>query len=106
MRCTALLLLLCLGLAAQQAGIEGTAIHSVTGQPLSGVHVRMVTRSAVSNVYGAISDSTGHFSISGMQPGVYTLQPQKTGFVFPSNGITLKADQRLTDFKLVMIRAR
>src|SRR5262245_60596855 len=103
MRRLAILLLLPSCLAAQQAGIEGIAVHSVTGQALSGVHMRVVTRADVNNVYGATSDSAGRFSISGMQPGVYSVQSQKTGFVFPSTSITIKAGQRLTDFRVPMI---
>jgi hypothetical protein len=112
MRSVGLLWVSCACLTAQQAAIEGIAVHSVTGQPLSGVHVRLVARShdGVSNVYGAMSDSGGHFSITGMQPGAYTLMPEKTGFVHMatragavlSNAVTLKAGQRLTDFKLEM----
>ena len=112
MRGTGLLLASCVCLTAQQAGIEGFAVNALTGQPLSGVHVRFFTGSSdgVDRNYGALSDSAGHFSITGMQPGSYLLSPQKTGFVFvakrvgavPSNLVTLRSGQHLADFKVVM----
>src|ERR1017187_9581135 len=64
---SAIVLLLVSGyLRAQQGSLEGTAIHAVTREPLSRVHVRLVGGSfaGISGAYGAMSDRTGHFSIA------------------------------------------
>jgi protocatechuate 3,4-dioxygenase beta subunit len=98
-------------LSAQQASLEGVAVNTVTGQPLSGVHVRILTGNFDSNnvVYGAMSDRDGHFSIAGIRAGSYVLLPERTGFVAMSNTagipfptVTLKAGQSIADFKLEM----
>jgi len=61
----AVLLSLAVSLTAQTASVEGVVVNHVTGQPLSDVHVRVLTGDvatvSVERVYGAMSDSTGHF---------------------------------------------
>ena len=65
MRGLIVLLLLCGFSDAQQSGIEGIALDSVTRQPLAGVHITFHTDKVA---YGAMSDRAGHFSITGMPP--------------------------------------
>ncbi|MGA7236529.1 MAG: carboxypeptidase-like regulatory domain-containing protein [Bryobacteraceae bacterium] len=112
----ALPLLLLLGscLHAQNASLEGVAIDISTGQPLSGVHVRLMTeRPGPSQLnYGAESGKTGRFSIANIAPGIYMVRGISAGYltagklegmaVLPS--VTLKPDQRVTDLKLEMVR--
>lgn len=100
MRNLVLFLLLCVGAAAQTSHIEGTAIDSVTRQPLAGVHITLHTDKVA---YGAMSDRAGHFSITGMPPAVYDLLTQYTGYVHPAGEkITLKAAEPATGFVLQM----
>ena len=70
-------------LRAQQGSLEGTAIHAVTREPLSRVHVRLVTAgfAGITGAYGAMSDRTGHFSIATIRPGTYILEPELAGFL-------------------------
>ena len=95
---------------AQQASIEGIAVNASSGQPLAGVHVRLMSGffDGVKDVYGAISDKAGHFSISALVPGTYFLMPEFAGFVYappkpeesPFPALQIKAGQKLEGYKL------
>jgi protocatechuate 3,4-dioxygenase beta subunit len=105
--------LFCATLAAQPASMEGTVVNQATGQPLAGVHVRLVTGDFSDSgddqiVYGAISDRAGHFSITNMKPGIYMVFPERAGFVqapsaqpaAPFTFVPLKPGQQLAGYKL------
>jgi hypothetical protein len=107
--------LFCATLAAQPASMEGTVLNQATGQPLAGVHVRLVTGDFTDSgadqiVYGAISDRAGHFSITNMKPGIYMVFPERAGFVqapsakpaAPFTFVPLKPGQQLAGYKLEM----
>ena len=113
MRFPALLLLWCAGLGAQTAGFGGIAVNSVTGQPLGGVHLKLFTLNVgggITDAYGAMSGGDGRFSVSGIPPGTYVLLTERTGFVhmmavagtIPVPSVTLKAGERVTDYRLEM----
>jgi hypothetical protein len=100
-------------IAAQPASIDGTVINHATGQPLSGVHVRLITgnfgNAGIDQAYGAISDKAGHFSVTGMKPGIYLVILDRVGFVqapaasvMPFATVPLKPGQNLTGHKLEM----
>ena len=112
-RCPGLLLLCCAGLGAQTASFSGIAVNSVTGQPLSGVHLKLLTLNIggdIPNAYGAMSGTDGRFSVTGMPPGTYVLSTERTGFVhmmtaagaIPLPSITLKGGERIADYRLEM----
>ena len=113
LRCAFLFVCFCRCLAAQQASIEGTAVNAVTREPLSGVHIRLVTMSynGISSAYGAMSDRAGHFSIATIRPGAYIPMPVCSGFLFvPAKaaetalpGITLKPGEHRTDWVVEMV---
>jgi len=99
--------------AAQPASIDGKVINHATGQPLSGVHVRLMTgdfgNRGIDQAYGAISDKAGHFSVTGMKPGLYLVILERAGFVqaqaaggMPFATVPLKPGQNLTGHKLEM----
>ena len=100
--------------AAQPAGIEGVVLNHVTGLPLAGVHLRLVTvdfgGGGLEQAYGAISDRAGHFSITNLKPGIYLVFPERTGFVqfqsahpnMPVGLVPLKPGQQLADYKVEM----
>src|ERR1039458_6835987 len=107
--------LFCATLAAQPASMEGTEVNQATGQPLAGVHVRLVTGDFSDSgndqiAYGAISDRAGHFSITNMKPGIYMVFPERAGFVqapsaqpaAPFTFVPLKPGQQLAGYKLEM----
>ena len=112
--CALLLPLLAADLRAQNASVEGIVIDISTGQPLSGVHVRLMSeRAGPSQVnYGAESGKTGRFSIANIAPGTYMVRGISAGYLTAGKlegmatlpGITLKAGQHVTDFKLEMVR--
>ena len=100
-------------LAAQTAAVEGVVVNQATGQPLSDVHVRVLTGDVASliveRVYGAVTDRAGHFSISSMKPGLYLIVPERPGFTFvrppgpiPAQVLALKPGQHITDEKVEM----
>ncbi|MEO8595232.1 MAG: carboxypeptidase regulatory-like domain-containing protein [Candidatus Solibacter sp.] len=115
MRLTKLVLLLLTpaALYAQPALFSGTAVNAVDGQPLSGVHLKLFAVN-VGGVpmesYGALSGRDGRFSIGAIPAGTYALLVEKTGFVqmivvtgaIPLDSITLKAGERITDYKIEM----
>ena len=83
MRYGTLLFLLASGLTAQQASIEGVTVNAST-EPLSGVHVRLITGTfgGVTGAYGAVSDRCGHFSMASLRPGTYVLAPDRAGYLY------------------------
>jgi hypothetical protein len=104
-----LVLLFSACLRAQQGSLEGTAIHAVTREPLSHVHVRLLAASfaGMTGAYGAMSDGTGHFSIATIRPGTYLLAPERAGFLYVQAkggvpNLTIKPGEHLTGYQLEM----
>lgn len=96
----------CVSLCAQTVEFAGIVINSVTHQPLSAVHLKLFTVTAgggITDAYGAMSGRDGRFTVAGIPPGTYALLSERTGFVhiMPAT-VTLKAGERITDFKLEM----
>jgi large repetitive protein len=95
-------------LAAQPASVEGTVVDQTTGKPVARVHVRLNPYSQdQSEAYGAMSDSSGHFSIAPLSPGRYDIRADRTGYVqMPdSTFITLKPGRDVADLKVKMALA-
>jgi hypothetical protein len=96
----------------KQAGFEGIAVNAATGQPLSGVHVKLATftLAGVSEAYGAMSGRDGRFSMASVAPGSYLLMPERIGFVhmmipsgaLPAASVSLKPGERIVDYRLEM----
>ena len=106
-----LVLLVSACLRGQQGSLEGMAIHAVTREPLSHVHVRLVAASfaGITGAYGAMSDRTGHFSIATIRPGTYILAPELAGFLYVQGkggaavpSLTIKPGEHLTGYQLEM----
>ena len=111
-----ILLALCRSLCAQhldpqQAAIEGTAIDTVTHQPMAGVHITlrpMGTNGRPSEdavAYGAISRKDGHFSVSGIAPAVYFLEAEHNGYALlpgKSATISLKPGEQQAELTIAM----
>jgi hypothetical protein len=102
-------------LLAQNASVEGVAIDISTGQPMSGLHVRLMSEAGPARSelnYGALSGKTGRFSIENVIPGTYNIRGISPGYITAGKldgmsvlpGITLKPGQRVTDLKLEMVR--
>jgi hypothetical protein len=96
----------------QQGSIEGTALNQSGGQPMEGVHLRLLAGDfeGIKAVYGAISDKAGHFSIASVKPGEYMLTAERTGFVLvapkPDSArppsVQIKPGQKIQGFRLEM----
>src|ERR1035441_3454876 len=104
-----LVLLVSACLRGQQGSLEGMAVHAVTREPLSHVHVRLVAASfaGITGAYGAMSDRTGHFSIATIRPGTYILAPELAGFLYVQAkggvpNLTIKPGQHVTGYQLEM----
>ncbi len=90
--------------------MEGAVYNSSTGEPLKKVQVTL-RGMATAGMFGAVTDASGRFSITGVNPGRYMLMAERTGFVRAEYGgrgrrgaaFTLAAGQRLKDvvFRLV-----
>ncbi|HVV46985.1 MAG TPA: carboxypeptidase-like regulatory domain-containing protein, partial [Bryobacteraceae bacterium] len=100
----------CLCLSAQPAALEGTAVNALTGTPLAGVHVSLVSVAFGASLpepddaYGAISDAAGHYSIHNIRPGAYYLNPSHAGFVSAAApSITLNSGQQTPGYKIPMM---
>src|ERR1035438_9163322 len=112
MRPALVILLLAGCLKAQSGGVAGVVVDQSTGQPLRGVHVRLITGEFGSNggvdaVYGVTSDAAGRFSVEGLKPGLYMLMAERAGFIQVATAagfaqLTLKPGQQLTDYKVTM----
>jgi hypothetical protein len=98
-------------LCAQQSSLEGIAVNKYVGVPLVGVHVRLIgfNMDGPRAAYGAISDKTGHFSVSGIPAGTYLLLPEYPGFLYvppksqsPLPGMQIKPGQKIQDYRLEM----
>jgi protocatechuate 3,4-dioxygenase beta subunit len=106
-----LLGLICCGVAAQDAAFEGTAVNSVTGKPVSGVHVRLYSTTAygIERAWASMSDKRGHFSINPIPAGRYGMTVSQAGFDWvgpngsnPNDNVWLQTGQKINDFKLIM----
>jgi hypothetical protein len=111
MQRAALLVACCASLGAQPAAIEGVVVNRATGQPMTGVHVRFLSAasSAGGQPYGAISGVAGRFSIASLPAGIYIPDAEARGFFYmrpkgeaPLQRVSLKAGQRIADFKIEM----
>jgi hypothetical protein len=101
--------------AAQNASLRGVAVNALSHQPIARVHIRLlkVSSRVAGDVYGAMSDDKGHFSIANISPGAYYAIPEHTGFVAtpPAKnprayaGVTLRAGENITDFRVELTPA-
>lgn len=84
-----LLLALLLSAAAfaqteQSDRVAGIVTNATTGAPLARVQIHL-RREPDAQSYGAMTTSDGHFSITGVPPGSYTLQIDRAGFSVPAD---------------------
>jgi hypothetical protein len=109
-------LLVCACAAAYaQSSVAGRVVDSATGEPLRGVHLRlMVMPSApigdIGKVYGALSDEQGRFSINPIEPGGYVITAERPGLFFapsvkdgkPSNILPVSPGRHIDDLRIEM----
>lgn len=80
------------------ATAAGTVTNSLTGEPVLRAHVTVRAGGQNTQIYGALTNAEGKFSITPLQPGDYMLSVDRVGFVFmaPYNS----AESRSTQFTL------
>ncbi len=66
--------------------IKGQVLNAVTGEPLRKARVNLMKPTARTGPRGRDVDSAGHFEFRGVEPGTYTLNAERTGFVTQSYG--------------------
>jgi len=86
---------------AQTANIQGTAVDSVTGQPVPRAHVSLNGEKR----YDALSTADGKFSMGSIAPGEYTPSAERVGYVedpHPSS-FMLQVDEKKTDVTVKLV---
>ncbi len=97
--------------------VEGTVFNSATGDPLKKAVITLRPtgdrRGGPDSAFSGITDSTGHYSILGLEPGQYRMVAERTGFVSQPYGaknprqsgaiVSLGRAQKLkdADFRLI-----
>src|SRR5208282_1620124 len=68
--------------------VTGRVVAAATNLPLrkASIHMRRADESGSGRGYGAQTDDSGRFSISGIQPGRYSLYVERSGYVRQSYG--------------------
>ena len=65
----------------ETASVEGMIVNAKNGEPLPRVHVRLTSEGEPALVYGALTTPQGHFSISKIKPGEYSITLSRPGFL-------------------------
>lgn len=86
------------GALAQTGSIEGTVIDGSTGEALPGANIAVEGQNV-----GASSDQDGRYSISDIDPGVYTVQASFVGYEegIEENVEVVAGETTVVDFELV-----
>ena len=114
MRAVTLVLLLAAPLVAQPGSIEGRVLNRASGQPLSGVHIRLYAAAVLqmaTAAYGVITDADGNFSVAVIPSGTYTVELERAGFLaVPGNAgfmhtteIPVRSGEHVTGCQLAML---
>ena len=97
----------------QLCTLEGKVVHATTGEPLRKAQITlMMINETTRRAYNATSDAEGKYKIEKIEPGRYTLNATRFGFVRqtygarsntqPGGNLTLAPAQKMTgaDFKM------
>jgi hypothetical protein len=111
MRACAILFACAAAFAQQQTAVRCIVVEAGTGQPLEGVHARLMV-DMNSPVYGALTDREGRFSVDPIRAAAYFVTLEKFGYTgrplrsggFPADRLTANAGQRLEDCRFEMTR--
>src|SRR4051794_38834588 len=87
-------LLLCssrIGDARDSSRIDGLVLDDATGAPVSKAVVQLDSGSASPEArrYGAVTDSSGEFSVPEIDPGKYAIKVERAGYLSPRYGVPL-----------------
>jgi hypothetical protein len=106
LRCLAAFVLVCLAWAQQPentASIDGAVVNDATGEPVPRAEVTLGGAAAQQN---AASDSSGHFTFSGLAAGTYWMNAQRAGYTPAGQGsrIVLAAAEHKSGVELRMVQ--
>lgn len=89
-----------------QAGLHGTVVNALTGEPLAKVQVHAMKREPEGLIaaYGALTDYLGRFSVAPIAPGTYYLRPERAGFLLAVSvpTVEIKPGQQVLNYRLEM----
>jgi hypothetical protein len=92
--------------AKQFANVSGVVVNSVTGQPILRAHVVLSAVDGTTEVYGAMTDAGGRFSILRMLPASYTVSVERIGHIRTFSGpMKLQAGDDKNDLKFSLTPA-
>lgn len=82
--------------------VSGTVTDSSTGAPLEGASVQAETgaESTAQSLHRTVTDSTGAYSLSGLDPGAYQVSARKDGYQLKTLPATVGGDAVPLDFAL------
>jgi hypothetical protein len=93
MRVACLILLAALPLypqaAAEPSALQGTISNDLNGQPLPKAFISLQRTGPGPASYTAVTDATGKFAITRIEPGPYRMQVVRTGFVSLNSTVTI-----------------
>jgi protocatechuate 3,4-dioxygenase beta subunit len=87
----------------QGAFVQGTVTKAASGEPLRGAVVELESRDAGGVSYRTLSDASGKFSITSVNPGNYELSARHNGYATQSYaangsaGMSIRAGQQVKD---------
>lgn len=84
------------------AGITGTVVEDGSGTPLEGAVVQVETGKETSTLAmkSASTDSSGNYSIDGVDPGTYQVTARKSGYQLKTQTATVSTDPAQANFSL------
>jgi hypothetical protein len=88
--------------ALPASALSGVVTDTATGQPLEGASVSAQTgvESTAQGIQRTTTDSSGSYTISGLDPGDYQVSARKDGYQLKTQTITVGADAGSLDFAL------
>ncbi|HMD71683.1 MAG TPA: carboxypeptidase regulatory-like domain-containing protein [Bryobacteraceae bacterium] len=90
----------------ERAGLQGTVVNGLTGEPLAKVQVHVTKRgpNGLTATYGALTDDSGRFSVAPIGPGTYYLRPERAGYLLSASvpKVEIKPEQQVMNYRLEM----
>src|SRR5690242_10614685 len=86
------------GNADRLSSVKGIATNAVTGEPLRKAYVGLEGKDG----YSVVTDDKGRFSMEKIEPGGYTLEAERPGFLRNVVRVNLTAGQTLADLAIAL----
>ncbi|TNE53131.1 MAG: TonB-dependent receptor [Bacteroidetes bacterium] len=92
-------------LRAQSATVRGFVYEDETGEPVLYQKVKVVS-SRTGNIYGAVTDVNGFFSVPKLAVGQYELRIESSGYDTITKGVKIERDNQIIDVKFNLKKAK